>query len=112
MDMAWMGWLLLAPLMEELVFRGGLHTALQRGPWPAWLRGAGRRNLAVASAFGLAHALTRSVVLGVATLPMALLVGWVFERTGRVRHCVMIHAACNATWFAVAGNARAVGGWA
>lgn len=110
MNMSWMGWLLLAPLMEELVFRGGLHSALLRGPRTSLLNGAGRVNLVVAAAFGLAHALTRSVVLGLATLPMALLVGWVFERTGRVRHCVLIHAACNAVWFAVSGIAPVAGG--
>jgi membrane protease YdiL (CAAX protease family) len=112
MKMAWLGWLLLAPLMEELVFRGGLHTALLRRPQASVLKGAGRVNLLVAAVFGLAHALTRSVVLGLATLPMALFIGWVFERTGRVRHCVLIHAACNATWFAVSGNAGVAGGLA
>ena len=101
MNWNWVGWLVLAPVLEEVVFRGGLHAALLRRKSRPLLAGAGRINALVAAAFGLAHALTRSLVLGLAVLPMALVIGWVYERTGRVRHCVWIHAGCNAAWFAV-----------
>lgn len=95
-------WLLWAPLLEEIVFRAGLHRAWLRRPEAAssWLQ-ISSVNLGVALVFGLAHALWRSGWIGLATVPVALGIGWVFEKTGRVRDCVLIHAACNAIWLAL-----------
>jgi membrane protease YdiL (CAAX protease family) len=86
--------LVLAPLLEETVFRAGLQEALlrrwQRQPWLA--------NAVTAVAFGLAHAAVRADATAVAAALPALLIGAVYQRTGRLRHCVVLHAAMNAAW--------------
>ncbi len=86
--------LLLAPLLEETVFRAGLQEALLR----RWRRLPWLANTATAAAFGLAHAAVRADATAlVAALP-ALLIGAVYQRTGRLRYCVVLHAAMNAAW--------------
>ncbi len=86
--------LLIAPLLEEAVFRAGVQEALLRRwqdrPWLA--------NVATALAFGLAHAAVRGDAAACAAALPALLVGAVYQRTGRLRHCVVLHAAMNAAW--------------
>ncbi|KQQ88078.1 JDVT-CTERM system glutamic-type intramembrane protease [Massilia sp. Leaf139] len=84
--------LVLAPLLEEAVFRAGLQEALQRRwrPQPA--------NAVTALAFGLAHALARADAAAFAAALPALLIGAVYARTGRLRYCVALHAAMNALW--------------
>ncbi len=90
--------LLLAPLLEEVVFRLGLHAALLKRLGPGW-----RANALVALAFGLAHALLRSPALGLGVLAPALAIGWVYERWRRLWPCVALHAAFNAAWLLAAG---------
>lgn len=91
--------LLVAPLAEEVVFRAGLHEALLRRALPANLA-----NAATALAFAVAHAVVRGDVAALAVVLPALLIGAVYQRTRRVRHCVLLHAAMNALWL-VAGLA-------
>ena len=92
----WVVLVVLAPLLEETVFRAGLHEwLLRRGtrPWTA--------NILTALVFGGAHALLRADPLAwVAALP-ALMVGRVYERTRQVRWCVALHAAMNGLWLLV-----------
>lgn len=92
-------WLLivLAPLVEELVFRSGLHEALLR-------RGVrnGRAIVLTAGTFALAHGLSRSWGLALAVCVPALVIGSVYARARRVGPCVLLHAAFNMVWlFAV-----------
>lgn len=77
----------MAPLAEELFFRGLLQTYIRRhlGPWPA---------VAVASAvFTLVH-------VGVyqdypALFALALTLGYLYERTGRLLPSIVAHASFN-----------------
>ncbi len=89
-------WLLAgAPWAEELVFRAGLQAAL-------------RQRLGALAAIGLASLLFAAAhvatagpggaALGAATLLPSLLLGWLYERSGRVAPCVALHAAFNALW--------------
>lgn len=86
--------LLLAPVLEETVFRAGVQEFLQRR-WPlhSWLPIG-----VTALAFGAAHALARADSVAFAVALPALLIGAVYRRTGRLRHCILLHAAMNAAW--------------
>lgn len=89
-----------APLGEELFFRGFATTA--------WLRGAGPRTAIVRGAlfFALAHILTLSgptfgEALGQAfvaftvRIPVALALGWLFIRTRSIYPTIALHATFN-----------------
>jgi len=85
--------LLVAPLLEELVLRAGVHEALLRGAVDALAA-----NLIAALVFGVVHVLLRGDpnAFGVA-LP-ALAIGWLYQHTRRLAPCVALHAAMNAAW--------------
>lgn len=86
--------LVLAPLLEETVWRAGLHEALLR-------RGvrAGAAVAGVALAFAVVHALWWGSAWALAVAVPALLVGVAYQHTRRVRVCVLLHAAMNAAWW-------------
>ena len=86
--------LVLAPVLEESVFRAGLQEALLR----RWHRLPCLANAVTAAAFGLAHALVRADAGAFAVALPALLIGAVYQRGGRLRPCVALHAAMNAAW--------------
>lgn len=85
--------LVFAPITEEVVFREGMQQWLWRRGWSA--RAA---MLAVTLAFGLAHAWTRSPLLGLAVLLPAQALGWLYTRSASLWFCVLAHAAMNAVW--------------
>jgi membrane protease YdiL (CAAX protease family) len=91
---------ILAPIGEELFFRGFAQTA--------WTRDLGWRAALVRTAvfFALVHALSTggndfseglrlAVVTVVARLPVAFGLGWVFARTGSIAASVGLHAGFN-----------------
>lgn len=95
--------LLLAAVVEEIVFRGGLHECLLRRPgWPTIRRaGLSAANLVTALAFSASHGLFRSWWLALGVIVPALLIGLLYERTRRLLPCIALHAAMNAAWFGV-----------
>lgn len=86
--------LVLAPVLEETVFRAGLQEALLRHwrgqPWLA--------NGVTALAFGLAHAALRADAAALAAALPALLIGALYQRSGRLRLCIALHALLNGAW--------------
>jgi membrane protease YdiL (CAAX protease family) len=85
--------LVLAPVIEELLFRAGLQeTLLRRGLRPLWA------NLATTLAFALLHGLTRSWPLAAAVLLPSLLLGQVYQGSRRLAPVVALHAAMNLFW--------------
>lgn len=89
------GAVVLAPLAEELAYRGMLQQGLKATGMPSWLAIA-----VTSSLFALMHwsALTDGArAAGLATL-VALSAGWgvLFERTGRITAPALAHAAFNA----------------
>lgn len=91
----------IAPVAEELLFRGFALTA--------WRRSLGARSAIVRSAivFVLAHVLfvggdgfreaaSLAFVAGVARAPVALALGWLYVRTGSLWAPIGLHAAYNA----------------
>ena len=85
-----------APLLEELVFRGGVQELLleRMGPLAA--------NAWTAVAFAVGHGLTRSWSLAAAVVVPAVALGCLYQRERRVLPCVAAHAAMNAAWLGVA----------
>ena len=79
---------LLAPVLEEMLFRGVILRAfLQRYP----------RGVAIvhsAAIFGLAHLNLYQFIGG---LTMGLLAGWLYERTRSLWPCIALHAGYNST---------------
>jgi membrane protease YdiL (CAAX protease family) len=85
--------LLIAPVLEETIFRAGLHESLLRRSWPA-----GRALVATAIVFALVHALLRSDLAALAVVLPALAIGLLYQRTRRLVPCIALHAAMNALW--------------
>jgi len=90
-----------APVAEELLFRGFALTA--------WRRAVGARGAIIRSStwFVLAHvlfvggdsfgsAVSIAFVAGVARIPVALALGWLFVRTGSLWAPIGLHATYNA----------------
>jgi membrane protease YdiL (CAAX protease family) len=83
----------LAPVLEEVVFRAGLQESLlRRGLAPVWT------NVLCAAAFAVLHGLTRSWLLAAWVIPPALLLGALYARTRTLGAVVALHAAMNFIW--------------
>lgn len=108
---------ILAPIGEELMFRGVATTA--------WARASGARAGIVRSAvfFALVHVLfvggetlgeaAGLVVVGFSVrLPVALVLGWVFLRRRSIYAAIGLHAAYNAVLLVLAEAALQAGGTA
>ena len=91
---------LIAPLYEELVFRGFATTA--------WSRAVGATSAVIRTSilFALAHAISQqgesfsealgiAVVAAAARLPVAFALGWLFVRRGSLWAAVGLHATFN-----------------
>jgi len=95
---AWLTALVLAPSLEEVVFRLGLQQELQRRELAPWAV-----VLITALAFALAHLAVQGTPAAAATLVPALLIGAVY-RWSQHRHaslwpCIALHALFNlASW--------------
>lgn len=100
--------LVVAPVSEELLFRGVTQRALAAG---IGVRGA---LVAQAVCFSLCHGTATHLV---PTFLTGLLFGWVVSRTGRLIWAVAAHAANNAVslllagWVSALGSALPVGVW-
>lgn len=87
--------LLLAPLLEETVFRGGLQEWLLRRLTPPLLA-----NVLTALAFAAAHAGVRHDAAAFWLVVPALGLGALYQQRRRIRWCVVSHAALNLLWLA------------
>jgi hypothetical protein len=99
--------LLAAPVWEELFFRLVLQQRLQQLSWGN--RRLLRLTLAtwlVGAVFVLAH-LPFQGVHALLLLAPALVLGRLFERTGRVLFCVLLHSWFNLCWLLAAVTAAA-----
>jgi uncharacterized protein len=103
---------LVAPVAEELLFRGFALTA--------WRRTVGARGAIVRSSivFVLAHVLfvggegfrdaaLLAAVAGISRIPVALALGWLYVRTGSLWAPIGLHAAYNAVLIILAESAAA-----
>jgi membrane protease YdiL (CAAX protease family) len=85
---------ILAPLSEELLFRGWLYTALR------WRLGFRASLWATALIFSLAH-WESTHLYALAILPIGLVLGHVRERTGSVRATTLFHMIYNSSGLAL-----------
>ena len=95
--------LVIAPVAEELVFRGAVQEALLRqlnGRHPAAALAA---NGLTALAIAAVHAALRPDMLAGLTLLPSLLIGWVYQRRRRLAPCMALHALFNVAWLLRAG---------
>ena len=83
---AFVSMLVAAPLIEELAFRGMIQRCIRKNA-SAWAS-----ILITALFFGLWHRNTGQFIY---TFAFALLVGWVYEFTGKIRYTWLIHAGMN-----------------
>jgi membrane protease YdiL (CAAX protease family) len=92
--------LVIAPCLEETVFRAGLHEALLRravaSPALAHLA-----NGAVALLFGVAHAALQHSVWALAVALPAAAIGLLYQHTRSLPACIAAHAAMNAVWLLI-----------
>lgn len=94
-------WLLAgAPLVEEVIFRLGLHQEFLTN-----LQSASAANALTALVFAMAHGLTQGTWRSLLTLLPALVIGSVYQRSRRVAPCIALHAIFNALWLVVPGLA-------
>jgi membrane protease YdiL (CAAX protease family) len=89
--------LLVAPVLEEAVFRAGLQDGLTRSRLALSPLAAA---LWTALAFGLVHAWARQDLMALGVALPALSLGLVYNRWHRLRWCVLLHAGMNALWLA------------
>jgi len=97
----WIKWLLVAPVIEELFFRGVVQAGL-RARADLW----GRPWIAIAvtaACFGLAHLSAASAVHSAWVVAPALVIGWAFERFRSLLLCIGLHSAFNAIGFVLRG---------
>ena len=99
-----------APIAEEIVFRGVAVTAWSRtnGAWVAIVRAAilfaGAHVLLVGGqSFGDAASL--AIVGAAARLPVALALGWIYLRQGTIWSAIGLHATFNAVLLLLAERA-------
>lgn len=89
--------LLIAPLVEETVFRAGLHDGLLYNGAAPWLA-----NLLTALTFSAAHMLLLGMSMQTSLMIVpALLIGATYNRWRRLRICIALHIAMNALWIAM-----------
>ena len=94
--------LALASVAEEIVFRGGLLRLLRR--WAAgraqW-RSISMANALASAAFALAHLWNHPPLAALGVLPVSLLLGWAYERSGeRLAPPIVLHLYFNLALFA------------
>ena len=83
-------------MVEELFFRGVVHSRLRAQPGLL-----GRPWSAIgltAACFALAHLATASAGHAALVIAPALAIGWVYERTRSIGLCIALHSAANAIW--------------
>jgi membrane protease YdiL (CAAX protease family) len=98
---------LVAPVLEELAFRGALLDLAQSLLRRFGVEDAGlvtRANLITSVLFAACHLPYQSVALSIGVLLPSLLLGRVRELTGSVLPCIMLHAWFNAWFLAVVAS--------
>ena len=84
---------LLAPVLEETVFRAGIQAELV-----SLLRSTHGANAATSTLFVIAHGWVAGSAHGLAVLLPSLLLGECWRRGRRLAPCMALHAAMNAAW--------------
>jgi uncharacterized protein len=92
--------LLISPVFEEYVVRAGIQEGLTDKRWVA-----SHKILLCALIFAAMH-VPRSWTLALAVLPVAALLGYIYEKSGSWRVCALAHAAMNGFWITVSSGPK------
>ncbi|WP_245257758.1 CPBP family intramembrane glutamic endopeptidase [Methylobacterium sp. 88A] len=87
---AWLAFtIVLAPVAEEVLMRGAMFERASRflNPWGA--------ILSTSALFVLLHIQVGSIARPVSLIPLALMLGWLRWRTGRLWPCILLHVWSN-----------------
>lgn len=90
--MAWFTAVLMAPVLEEIVFRGLMYTRLKKG-LPAIVAA-----IITSLAFGIAHG---TVIWAIYTFVFSMILIWVFEKFQSLTACIVLHMAYNLSGMAL-----------
>jgi membrane protease YdiL (CAAX protease family) len=94
--------LAVAPVLEETVFRAGLHEWLLRSKLPAGAPGWVASAL-TALAFAAVHVFANPDLLAALTFLPALAIGALYQRSRRLLPCIALHAFFNGLWLLGSG---------
>jgi len=90
--MSWITAVLMAPVLEEIVFRGLMYTRLKKGlPVIA-------AAIVTSLAFGIAHG---TMIWAIYTFIFSLVLIWVFEKFQSLGACIVLHMAYNLSGMAL-----------
>ena len=90
--MSWIVAVLMAPVLEEIVFRGLMYSRLKKGlPVIA-------AAILTSMAFGIAHG---TIIWFIYTFIFSLVLIWVFERFQSLTACIVLHMAYNLSGMAL-----------
>jgi len=101
----WLKLSLLMPVLEEIVFRGGLQAGLySRNPFSRSKAGISLANLITSVVFAALHLISQPPAWAALVFIPSLVFGWARDRYDRVLPCVLLHAVYNAgfVWLFVA----------
>ena len=97
--------LVAAPVIEEIVFRGGLQSLLARNRTLrlAHVGPIGAANALASVGFAAGHVVMRdSMAVALVFLP-SLVLGWLYDRCGRLGPVIGVHASYNLAWLTLLG---------
>ncbi len=90
--MAWLTAVLMAPVLEEIVFRGLMYSRLKKGlPVIA-------AAIVTSLAFGIAHG---TMIWAIYTFIFSMVLIWVFEKFQSLGACIVLHMAYNLSGMAL-----------
>jgi len=90
--MAWLTAVLMAPVLEEIVFRGLVYTRLKKG-LPVIVAA-----IVTSLAFGIAHG---TMIWAIYTFVFSMVLIWVFEKFQSLAACIVLHTAYNLSGMAL-----------
>lgn len=90
--LSWITAVLMAPVLEEIVFRGLMYTRLKKG-LPAIAA-----VIVTSLAFGIAHG---TIIWAIYTFIFSLVLIWVFEKFQSLTACILLHMAYNLSGMAL-----------
>jgi len=88
---------LIYPILEEIVFRGGIQTLLlERTPLRAKCLGISGANIVTSLLFSAAHLIHQTALWASLVFIPSIIFGWARERYNRVIPSIVLHALYNA----------------
>lgn len=90
--MAWLTAVLMAPVLEEIVFRGLMYTRLKKG------LGMIAAAIMTSLIFGIAHG---TIIWAIYTFIFSMVLIWIFEKFQSLTACILLHMAYNLSGMAL-----------